>query len=128
MARINRNTVADLSVSLNQCWHIDQHGQSTKRYYKGMNASEISKRLEKLPGWELNGQVISKTYKFKDFTEAFEFMKAVAGVAEMLDHHPDWTNVYNTVEIRLTSHEAGGLTELDFELAGKMNQLAGNAT
>jgi 4a-hydroxytetrahydrobiopterin dehydratase len=90
-----------------------------------MDQNGISERLESLPGWRQEVDVISKTFKFADFTEAFEFMTKVAAVAEHLNHHPEWTNVYNTVDVRLTSHEAGGLTDADFELAAEMNRLAG---
>jgi 4a-hydroxytetrahydrobiopterin dehydratase len=90
-----------------------------------MDQNGISERLESLPGWQQEVDVISKTFKFVDFAEAFEFMTKVAAVAEQMNHHPEWTNVYNTVDVRLTSHEAGGLSDADFKLAAEMNRLAG---
>jgi 4a-hydroxytetrahydrobiopterin dehydratase len=67
---------------------------------------------------------LHRDYKFADFSHAFGFMAAVATVAEKLDHHPDWTNVYNRVTVDLNTHDAGGITVLDFELAAKMEALA----
>ena len=66
-----------------------------------------------------------RTFTFKNFSEAFAFMTRSALAAEKLDHHPDWSNVYKTVEVRLNTHDAGGLTELDFELARRMSRYAG---
>lgn len=63
-------------------------------------------------------------WKFKDFAQAMAFMNAVAEVAERMNHHPEWTNVYNRVNVRLTTHDAGGLTQLDFDLAQAMDALA----
>ncbi len=70
-----------------------------------------------LPGWTRNGDGIDRRYVFRDFTEAFGFMARVALLAEKADHHPEWSNVYNKVEIRLTTHDAGGLSARDFALA-----------
>ena len=67
--------------------------------------------------WEHTGGRIRKTFVFKNFSEAFAFMTRAAMVAESLDHHPDWSNAYKTVHVELTTHDAGGLTELDFEFA-----------
>ena len=78
-------------------------------------------------GWTLRAdeKAIVRTYKFPDFVRAFGFMSACALVAERMDHHPEWSNVYKRVEVRLSTHDAGGLTALDFELARKMNSFAG---
>lgn len=75
--------------------------------------------LERMNGWrELPGRdAIRKSYQFKDFAEAFGFMTRVALAAEKLDHHPEWTNAYNRVEMILSTHDAGGVTEKDFALA-----------
>ena len=83
--------------------------------------------LAKLTGWsEVQGRdAITKRYVFKDFNEAFGFMTRAALLAEKLDHHPEWFNVYKTVEVTLSTHDAGGLTELDVTLAEAMNALAG---
>ena len=82
--------------------------------------------LGRLQGWsELTGRdAIQKKFTFKDFNEAFGFMARVALIAEKLDHHPEWFNVYNKVEVTLSSHDAGGLTERDVKLAAAMDRLA----
>src|SRR6476620_7563116 len=84
--------------------------------------------LAKLSGWsEVSGRdAIGKKFVFKDFNAAFGFMTRAALVAEKLDHHPEWFNVYKNVEVTLSTHDAGGVTELDVKLATEMNKLAGN--
>ena len=84
--------------------------------------------LSKLSGWsETPGRdAITKKFVFADFNAAFGFMTRAALVAEKLDHHPEWFNVYKTVEVTLSTHDAGGLTEFDVELAEAMNELAGS--
>jgi 4a-hydroxytetrahydrobiopterin dehydratase len=83
--------------------------------------------LARLEGWsEASGRdAITKTFVFADFNEAFGFMIRAALVAEKLDHHPEWFNVYKTVEVTLSTHDAGGLTERDIKLAEAMDRLAG---
>jgi 4a-hydroxytetrahydrobiopterin dehydratase len=83
--------------------------------------------LARLCGWsELKGRdAISKKFVFADFNEAFGFMARVALAAEKLDHHPEWSNVYKTVEVTLSTHDAGGLTERDVALAEAMDRFAG---
>src|SRR5215475_12133134 len=83
--------------------------------------------LATLSGWsEVNGRdAIARTFIFKDFNEAFGFMARVALVAEKLDHHPEWFNVYNKVEVTLATHDAGGVTARDVAMAQAMNRLAG---
>ena len=83
--------------------------------------------LAKLSGWSevKDRDAITRKFVFKDFSEAFGFMARAALVAEKLDHHPEWFNVYKTVEVTLSTHDAGGLTELDIKLAEAMNALAG---
>ena len=82
--------------------------------------------LGQLSGWtEVKGRdAISKKFVFKDFNEAFGFMTRAALVAEKMDHHPEWFNVYKTVEVTLSTHDAGGLTELDVKLAQAMDKIA----
>ncbi|MEC9346662.1 MAG: 4a-hydroxytetrahydrobiopterin dehydratase [Pseudomonadota bacterium] len=82
--------------------------------------------LASLGGWdEVDGRdAITKTFRFKDFNRAFGFMNRVAMMAEKLDHHPEWFNVYNRVEVTLSTHDAGGLTELDVKLARFMNEIS----
>ena len=83
--------------------------------------------LDKLAGWsEVSGRdAITRKFVFKNFNEAFGFMTRAALIAEKLDHHPEWFNVYKTVEVTLSTHDAGGVTELDVKLAEAMNRLAG---
>ena len=82
--------------------------------------------LAKLNGWSeaKDRDAISRTFTFRDFNEAFGFMTRTALVAEKLDHHPEWFNVYDKVEVTLATHDAGGVTERDVELAAAMNRLA----
>jgi 4a-hydroxytetrahydrobiopterin dehydratase len=83
--------------------------------------------LAKLDGWnEVAGRdAITKKFVFKNFNEAFGFMGRVALMAEKINHHPEWFNVYKTVDVTLSTHDAGGLTELDVKLAEAMNRFAG---
>jgi 4a-hydroxytetrahydrobiopterin dehydratase len=83
--------------------------------------------LRNLGGWsEVSGRdAISKKFVFKDFNQAFGFMTRAALVAEKMDHHPEWFNVYKTVDVTLATHDAGGVTELDVKLATEMDRLAG---
>jgi len=84
--------------------------------------------LAKLPGWsKVEGErdAIQRTFKFKNFNAAFGFMTRVAIKAEQLDHHPEWFNVYNRVEVTLATHDADGVTELDVTLATFMDEVAG---
>lgn len=74
--------------------------------------------------WRMDESSIQTQWVFKDFAQAMAFMNAVAEVAERMNHHPEWTNVYNRVDVRLTTHDAGGLTHLDFDLARAMDALA----
>jgi len=83
--------------------------------------------IARLNGWskaEGERDAIAKTFKFADFTAAFAFMAGVATKAEAHDHHPEWSNVYNTVKVALTTHDAGGVTEKDVALAEVMDRLA----
>jgi 4a-hydroxytetrahydrobiopterin dehydratase len=86
-----------------------------------------SAALGRMHDWsEVGGRdAISKTFTFKNFNEAFGFMTRAALVAEKMDHHPEWSNVYKTVSVTLSTHDAGGLTELDVKLAEAMDKIAG---
>jgi 4a-hydroxytetrahydrobiopterin dehydratase len=84
----------------------------------------VDEALTKLDGWSRKDEGIEKTFVFSDFVAAFGWMSAVALVAERMNHHPEWLNVYKTVQVRLSTHDAGGLTSLDFELAAAMDQMA----
>jgi 4a-hydroxytetrahydrobiopterin dehydratase len=85
----------------------------------------IEEKLERLPGWALRDGKLHREFRFGDFVEAFGFMSRVALLAEAANHHPDWSNVYNRVDIYLTTHDAGGISERDFQLAERINSLSG---
>jgi 4a-hydroxytetrahydrobiopterin dehydratase len=87
----------------------------------------VQSALDQLSGWGAaeGRDAIVKTYRFKDFAEAFAFMTRTALAAEKLDHHPEWFNVYNRVDVTLATHDAGGVTALDVQLAGIMDSAAG---
>lgn len=91
-----------------------------------LERSVIGELLAELKGWALDDAAssISKTFKFANFVEAFGFMAESALAAEKLNHHPEWFNVYSRVEVKLNTHDAGGLTELDFKLAKAMEKAA----
>ena len=91
-----------------------------------LGAAERSEALRLLSGWQLvnNRDAIQKTFKFKTFSEAFGFMARAALAAEKMNHHPEWSNVYNRVDVILSTHSAGGLTRLDVDLARQLDGLA----
>ena len=84
--------------------------------------SEIQTALAELPGWELKGGKLHAEFKFKNFPEAFAFMTKVALAAEKINHHPDWSNSYNTVAIDLVTHQTGAVSQLDVDLAKLISQ------
>ena len=92
-----------------------------------LGEGEQQERLGDLPGWTIEDGGLARTFKFSDFVAAFGFMASAALVAERMNHHPEWTNVYNRVTVRLTTHEVDGISSLDFELAAKMSDLAGSS-
>jgi 4a-hydroxytetrahydrobiopterin dehydratase len=87
----------------------------------------VEQALAQLQGWSQapGREALCKSYRFKDFSQAFGFMSRVALAAERLDHHPEWFNVYNRVDVTLATHDAGGVTELDVKLARIMDAIAG---
>ena len=91
---------------------------------KKLSKTEVTNKLKKLSGWKLvkGRNAISKTFNFKNFTEAFGWMTSMALYAEKKDHHPEWFNVYSTVEVTLSTHDAGGVTNLDLDMAREMNR------
>jgi 4a-hydroxytetrahydrobiopterin dehydratase len=91
---------------------------------KTLAEDEIESRVASLDGWVFEDGKLRRQFQFPSFVEAFGFMTRAALVAEKLDHHPEWSNVYNRVQVALTTHDAGGVTELDFSLALAMNSLA----
>jgi 4a-hydroxytetrahydrobiopterin dehydratase len=88
-----------------------------------MSDAVITEQLSELTDWSLSNSKLHRQFVFADFVEAFGFMTRVALLAETANHHPEWSNVYNRVEIDLTTHDAGGITERDFKLAQRINQL-----
>ena len=82
-------------------------------------------RLPEIPDWELVDGKLHRTFRFASFVPAFGFMASVALVAEAMNHHPDWANVYNRVIIDLNTHDVGGISTLDFTLAKRINEIAG---
>ena len=84
---------------------------------------EIQNGLSKLTGWGRIGDAITREFIFTDFVGAFGFMTSAALIAEKMNHHPEWSNVYNKVTVKLSTHDVGGLSELDFKLAEKLNRL-----
>ena len=91
---------------------------------KKLTDREITTALASLDGWTLDGGKLHRKFQFADFVTAFSFMTAAALVAERMQHHPEWFNVYHTVKVHLTTHDAGGISSLDVELARTMNALA----
>jgi len=90
-----------------------------------LSESEIAVALSTLPGWKLQGGKLHREYEFVDFVAAFSFMTGAALVAQGMDHHPEWFNVWNKVQIDLATHDASGVTNLDVKLAHSMEDLAG---
>lgn len=90
-----------------------------------LSDAEIESGLDELAGWNVADDKLHREFKFPDFVRAIGFMTSAALEAEKMNHHPEWFNVYGKVIVDLTTHSAGGITEHDFELAAKMNTLAG---
>lgn len=88
-----------------------------------LSAEDLEQRLASLSEWDLTDGRLHRSFIFVDFSEAFAFMTSVAGVAEELDHHPDWSNSWNRVDIGIVSHDAGGVTDLCVELARRIDAL-----
>ena len=95
--------------------------------YRLLKPEEIERELERLGrGWRVKDNKLFKVFEFKDFNEAFGFMTRVALEAERIQHHPEWFNVYNRVEISLTTHDLGGISTYDFKLARRIEEIAGS--
>ncbi len=90
-----------------------------------LTEEEIRRRLKDLPSWKRRDGKLYREFRFGDFVEAFGFMSRVALVAEKMDHHPEWLNVYNRVEVSLATHDVDGISEKDFTLAQAMDRRAG---
>ena len=85
--------------------------------YKKLSANELDESVRNLKGWKLNDEKLEKSFKFRNFVDAFGFMTRIALEAEKMNHHPEWSNVYNNVTIKLSTHDAGGITDHDITLA-----------
>lgn len=94
---------------------------------KKLSDADLKLSLDGLDGWSLeeSGDAIHREFLLRDFSEAWAFMNRAALLAEQMDHHPEWFNVYNKVKVRLTTHDADGVTELDVKMANAMNRFAG---
>ena len=93
-----------------------------------LSDSERTEALNQLPGWSYDSETkaLVKSFKFSDFSEAWAFMNRAALLAEKMDHHPEWFNVYNRVDVKMTTHDAGGVTTLDRTMAVAMETFAGS--
>lgn len=92
---------------------------------KAISDKEIEEKLKEFEGWEFVDGALHTIFEFEDFKEAFSAMTRIAFEAEKMNHHPEWTNIYNTLEIYLTTHDADGVTEKDFKLAKIIDDLIG---
>jgi len=89
--------------------------------YKKLSENEIDQKIRQMNGWDLEEGKLTKSFKFSNFVEAFGFMTKIALEAEKINHHPEWSNVYNTVTIKLSTHDVGGITDYDIKLAEIIN-------
>jgi len=89
-----------------------------------LSTDEVATALATLPAWQFDrdGKAIRRVFVFRNFSEAFAFMTRVALLAEASDHHPEWSNVYKTVDVTLTTHDAGGITPLDVDMARRIDR------
>ena len=92
---------------------------------KKMNTNEIQEALKNLSGWALKDDKIEKSFTFKDFKEAFATMTHIAFECEKQNHHPNWENVYNSLTIKLSTHDADGITQKDIDLAKSIEEIVG---
>lgn len=91
---------------------------------KQLTDAEVEAALRDLPGWKKQGAKLQRAYQFADFARAFGFMATSAILIQEMNHHPEWSNVYNRVNIELTTHDAGGITEKDVQLAKTLDAVA----
>lgn len=92
---------------------------------KALSENEILEKLKEFEGWEYTEGALHAIFEFENFKEAFTSMTRIAFEAERLNHHPEWSNVYNSLEIYLSTHDVDGVTEKDFELARRIDELIG---
>jgi 4a-hydroxytetrahydrobiopterin dehydratase len=91
--------------------------------YKKLSEQEIEHEIAKIQGWKVLNGKLNRTFEFESFVQAFGFMTKVAIESEKLNHHPEWFNVYNRLEINLVTHDVNGISNYDIKLAGSINQL-----
>lgn len=89
---------------------------------KSLSEGEILTKLKTLSGWNIENKKLHREFQFKTFVDAFGFLTKTALVSEQMNHHPEWFNVYNRVTVDLTTHDVGGITDRDFQLAEQMNK------
>jgi 4a-hydroxytetrahydrobiopterin dehydratase len=104
---------------------VEGQSLATTMTAQPLSSTDIAQLPEQLPAWTLKEGKLHRELRFADFSEAFGFMTRVALAAEQLNHHPEWSNVWNRVVINLTTHDCGGLSNLDLELAERIDALAG---
>jgi 4a-hydroxytetrahydrobiopterin dehydratase len=90
-----------------------------------LTGEEIELALSQLAGWEVAGGKLHRAYRFRDFIEAWGFLSSAALVIQQMDHHPEWSNVWAEVRVDLVTHDAGGITRMDIELARRLEAIAG---
>lgn len=88
-----------------------------------LSAQELNQALKKLKGWSIEGEALRRRWEFRDFREAMQFINRIAEIADRHDHHPELFNVYNQVELRYTTHDAGGITRRDIEVAAAIDNI-----
>ena len=88
-----------------------------------LSSEKISEELKNLPGWSVKDEKLHRDFEFESFNQAFGFMTRAAMEIEKMNHHPEWFNVYNKLQVKLSTHDAGGLTKLDFDLAEKIEDI-----
>jgi 4a-hydroxytetrahydrobiopterin dehydratase len=88
------------------------------------DSNSAKEKLSSLKGWTFENNALEKKFQFKDFREAMSFMVRVSFICEAKNHHPDWTNVYNKLTIRFNTHDAGGVTEKDFNIAAEIDKIS----
>ena len=91
--------------------------------FKKLSGNELDEIVRNMKGWELKDEKLQKSFKFTNFVEAFGFMTRIALEAERMNHHPEWSNVYNNVTIKLSTHDAGGITDYDVKLANIIDKI-----
>ena len=118
-------TMCENSYNWADCTPTANYQENLMASAKLLSPAELNQAISELKGWSIENNKLHNRYQFPSFVEAFGFMTSLALVAESMGHHPEWFNVYNRVTIDLTTHDAGGITNLDVDLAKKANELAG---